>query len=85
MAKNDFIKQLGEIKKKFIKHAKENSHKIDNDTFEINICSRYLTMRIECEDSYGDCVVFEQEIEMDNFSDEIYQKPLRPLDIEEYN
>lgn len=85
MAKNDFIKQLGEIKKKFLKHAKENSHKIDNDTFEINICTRYLTMRIECEDSYGDCVVFEQEIEMDNFSDEIYQKPLRPLDIEEYN
>lgn len=85
MAKNDFIKQLVEIKKKFIKHAKENSHKIDNDTFEINICSRYITMRIECEDSYGDCVVFEQEIEMDDFSDEIYQKPLRPLDIEEYN
>lgn len=85
MAKHDFIKQLVEIKKKFIKHAKENSHKIDNDTFEINICSRYLTMRIECENKYGDCVVFEQEIEMDNFSDEIYQKPLRPLDIEEYN
>lgn len=85
MAKNDFIKQLGGIKKKFLKHAKENSHKIDNDTFEINICSRYLTMRIECENKYGDCVVFEQEIEMDNFSDEIYQKPLRPLDIEEYN
>lgn len=85
MAKYDFIKQLEEIKKNFLKHAKENSHKIDNDTFEINICSRYLTMRIECEDSYGDCVVFEQEIEMDNFSDEIYQKPLRPLDIEEYN
>lgn len=85
MAKNDFIKQLVEIKKNFLKHAKENSHKIDNDTFEINICSRYLTMRIECENKYGDCVVFEQEIEMDNFSDEIYQKPLRPLDIEEYN
>lgn len=85
MAKYDFIKQLGEIKKNFLKHAKENSHKIDNDTFEINICSRYLTMRIECEDSYGDCVVFEQEIEMDDFSDEIYQKPLRPLDIEAYN
>lgn len=85
MAKNDFIKQLGEIKKNFLKHAKENSHKIDNDTFEINICSCYLTMRIECEDSYGDCVVFEQEIEMDNSSDEIYQKPLIPLDIEEYH
>ncbi len=85
MAKNDFIKQLGEIKKNFLKHAKENSAKVSLKTFEINICSRYLTMRIECEDSYGDCVVFEQEIEMDNFSDEIYQKPLIPLDIEEYN
>lgn len=85
MAKHDFIRQLGEIKKKFLKHAKENSHKIDNDTFEINICNDYLIMRIECENKYGDCVVFEQEIEMDNFSDEIYQKPLRPLDIEEYN
>lgn len=85
MAKIDFIKQLEEIKKGFLKYAKENSHKVDLDTFEINICTRYLTMRVECEDEDGDCIAFEQEIEVDNFSEEIYQKPLIPLNIEAYN
>lgn len=83
MAKVDFIKQLGEIKKNFLKHAKENSAKVSLKTFEINICSRYLAMRIECKDVDGNCIVFEQEIEMDNVGN-TYQNPLLPSSIQEY-
>lgn len=75
MAKNNFIKQLTELKKKFLEYAEENSVKVVRSTFEIEICKYYLTMRVECDDEYGDCIVFTQEIEMDSTND-IYQKPI---------
>ena len=75
MAKNNFIKQLTELKKKFLEYAENNSVKVVRSTFEIEICKYYLTMRVECDDEYGDCIVFTQEIEMDSTND-IYQKPI---------
>ena len=45
--KYDFIKDLSKLKKKFIQYAKENSSKIDDELFEIEICNGYLNMRIE--------------------------------------
>ena len=75
MAKNNFIKQLTELKKKFLEYAEDNSVKVVRSTFEIEICKYYLTMRVECDDEYGDCIVFTQEIEMDSTND-TYQKPI---------
>ena len=75
MAKNNFIKQLTELKKKFLEYAENNSVKVVRSTFEIEICKYYLTMRVECDDEYGDCIVFTQEIEMDSTND-TYQKPI---------
>ncbi len=75
MAKNNFIKQLTELKKKFLEYAEDNSVKVVRSTFEIDICKYYLTMRVECDDEYGDCIVFTQEIEMDSTND-TYQKPI---------
>ena len=75
MAKNNFIKQLTELKKKFLEYAENNSVKVVRSTFEIDICKYYLTMRVECDDEYGDCIVFTQEIEMDSTND-TYQKPI---------
>ena len=75
MAKNNFIKQLTELKKNFLEYAEDNSVKVVRSTFEIDICKYYLTMRVECDDEYGDCIVFTQEIEMDSTND-TYQKPI---------
>lgn len=75
MAKNNFIKQLTELKKKFLEYAEDNSVKVVRSTFEIDICKYYLTMRVECDDKYGNCIVFTQEIEMDSTND-TYQKPI---------
>ena len=75
MAKNNFIKQLTELKKKFLEYAKDNSAKVNKETFEIDICQYYLTMRVECDDEYDDGIVFTQEIEMDSTND-TYQKPI---------
>lgn len=83
MAKNDFIKQLGEIKKNFLKHAKENSHKIKLNTFKIDICNYYLLMYIECEDKYGDCITFEQQVDIGD-NEELEQNPLFPSSIHKY-
>lgn len=58
--KYDFIKDLSKLKKKFIQYAKENSSKIDDESFEIEICKGYLNMRIEAEDEYEDTIVFTQ-------------------------
>lgn len=77
--KPNFITELITLKKKFIKYAQENSHKVDLNTFEINIANGYLTLRMECEDEYEDCIVFYQEIEMDN--DKTYQNHLLPMSI----
>lgn len=74
--KYDFIKDLSKFKKKFIQYAKENSAKIDDDSFEFEICNGYLNMRIEAEDEDEDTVVFTQEISPDYSKGAIYQKPL---------
>ena len=74
--KYDFIKDLSKLKKKFIKYAKENSSKIDEESFEIEICKGYLNMRIEAEDEDEDTIVFTQEIYQDYGKGAIYQKPL---------
>ena len=73
--KYDFIKDLSKLKNNFIQYAEENSSKIDEESFEIEICKYYLTMRVECDDEYDDCIVFTQEIEMDSTND-TYQKPI---------
>ena len=39
MAKNNFIKQLTELKKEFLEYAKDNSAKVNKETFEIEICA----------------------------------------------
>lgn len=77
--KIDFIKQLTAIKKAFLAYAAADSAKVDRNTFEINICRGYLSLRVECEDEDGDTVVFSQEVEMDN--NEVYQNSLIPLPI----
>ena len=74
--KYDFIKDLSKLKKKFIQYAKENSSKIDEESFEIEICKGYLNMRIEAEDEDEDTIVFTQEIYQDYEEGEIYQKHL---------
>ena len=74
--KYDFIKDLSKLKKKFIQYAKENSSKIDDESFEIEICNGYLNMRIEAEDEDEDTIVFTQEIYQEYEEGEIYQKPL---------
>ena len=74
--KYDFIKDLSKLKKKFIKYANENSAKIDEESFEIEICNGYLNMRIEAEDEDEDTIVFTQEIYQDYGKGAIYQKPL---------
>ena len=48
--KYDFIKDLSKLKNEFIQYAKENSARIDDESFEIEICNGYLNMRIEAED-----------------------------------
>ena len=77
--KPNFIVELSALKKKFIKYAQDNSYKIDLNTFEINISNGYLTFRMECEDEDEDCIVFYQEIEMDN--GKLYQNHLLPMSI----
>lgn len=74
--KYDFINDLSKLKKKFIQYAEENSSKIDEESFDIEICKGYLNMRIEAEDEYEDTIVFTQEIYQDYEEDVIYQKPL---------
>ena len=74
--KYDFIKDLSKLKNEFIQYAKENSAKIDDESFEIEICNGYLNMRIEAEDEYEDTIVFTQEIYQDYEEGVIYQKPL---------
>lgn len=74
--KYDFINDLSKLKKKFIQYTEENSSKIDEESFEIEICKGYLNMRIEAEDEYEDTIVFTQEIYQDYGEDVIYQKPL---------
>ena len=74
--KYDFIKDLSKLKKKFIQYANENSSKIDDESFEIEICKGYLNMRIEAEDEDEDTIVFTQEIYQDYGKGAIYQKPL---------
>ena len=71
--KNDFIKQLTRLKKEFLKYAEDNSAKVDEDTFEVQMCKYFLLFRVEAEDE--DTIVFTQEIETDSTSD-IYQKPI---------
>ena len=73
--KNDFIKQLARLKKEFLKYAENNSAKVDEDTFEVEMCKYYLLLRVEAEDEYEDTIVFTQEIETDS-TDDIYQKPI---------
>ena len=72
--KYDFIKDLSKLKNNFIQYAEENSSKIDEESFEIEICKGYLNMRIEAEDE--DTIVFTQEIYQDYEEGVIYQKPL---------
>ena len=74
--KYDFIKDLSKLKKNFIQYAEENSSKIDEESFDIEICKGYLNMRIEAEDEDEDTIVFTQEIYQDYEEDVIYQKPL---------
>ena len=74
--KYDFIKDLSKLKNEFIQYAKENFAKIDEESFEIEICNGYLNMRIEAEDEDEDTIVFTQEIYQDYEEDVIYQKPL---------
>ena len=73
--KNDFIKQLTQLKKEFLAFAKEKAFDVDMNSFEVEICKYYLQFRIEAENKYGDTLVFTQEIETDSTSD-IYQKPI---------
>ena len=73
--KNDFIKQLTQLKKEFIVFVKEKAFDVDMNSFEVEICKYYLQFRIEAENKYGDTLVFTQEIETDSTSD-IYQKPI---------
>lgn len=73
--KNNFIKQLTELKKEFMKYAEENSTKVNKNSFEVEMCKYYLLFRVEAENKYGDTKVFTQEIETDSTSD-IYQKPI---------
>ena len=73
--KNDFIKQLTQLKKEFLAFAKEKAFNVDMNSFEVEICKYYLQFRIEAENKYGDTIVFTQEIETDSTSD-IYQKPI---------
>ena len=74
--KYDFIKDLSKLKNEFIQYAKENSAKIDEESFEIEIFNGYLNMRIEAEDEDEDTIVFTQEIYQDYEEGAIYQKPL---------
>lgn len=73
--KNDFIKQLTELKKEFMKYAEENSTKVNKKSFEVEMRKYYLLFRVEAENEHGDTKVFTQEIETDSTSD-IYQKPI---------
>ena len=73
--KNDFIKQLARLKKEFLKYAEDNSEKVDEDTFEVQMCKYFLLFRVEAEDEDEDTIVFTQEIETDS-TDDIYQKPI---------
>ena len=73
--KNDFIKQLTQLKKEFLAFVKEKAFDVDMNSFEVEMCKYYLQFRIEAENKYGDTIVFIQEIETDSTS-YIYQKPL---------
>ena len=73
--KNDFIKQLARLKKEFLKYAEDNSAKVDEDTFEAQMCKYFLLFRVEAEDEDEESIVFTQEIETDS-TDDIYQKPI---------
>ena len=73
--KNDFIKQLARLKKEYLKYAEDKSSKVDENTFEVEMCKYYLLLRVEAEDEYEDTIVFTQEIETDS-TDDIYQKPI---------
>lgn len=74
-----FIKELKNIKKKFIAYAYSFSSKVYKETFVINICNGYLSLRIEAENQVGDIIVFKQKIEME--ANENYQKPLLASEI----
>ena len=73
--KNDFIKQLTRLKKEFLKYAEDKSAKVDENTFEVEMCKYFLLFRVEAEDENEDTIVFTQEIETDSTSD-IYQRPI---------
>lgn len=74
-SKKNFIQQLSQFKKEFLKHAKERASEeggyVDEKTFEIEVANRYLTMRVECYNSDDDCFAINGEIEP--IGDEIYQ------------
>ena len=73
--KNDFIKQLTQLKKEFLAFAREKAFKVKMNSFEVEMCKYYLKFRIEAEDKDGDTFALTQEIETDSTSD-IYQKPI---------
>ena len=73
--KNDFIKQLTRLKKEFLKYAEDKSAKVDENTFEVEMCKYFLLFRVEAEDENEDTIVFTQEIKTDSTSD-IYQRPI---------
>ena len=82
--KNDFIKQLARLKKEFLKYAEDNSAKVDEDTFEVQMCKYFLLFRVEAEDEDEDTIVFTQEIYQDYEEGVIYQKPLSAGMITDY-
>lgn len=59
----NFIKQLKAIEKKFMAEVNDSGYTPNKESYSIDICNRYLSMRIECEDEYGDTVIVAQEIE----------------------
>ena len=56
--KNDFIKQLTRLKKEFLKYAEDKSAKVDENTFEVEMCKYFLLFRVEAEDEDEDTIVF---------------------------
>ena len=69
-----FLKQIINFKYQLFAYAVARCKAVHPSTFEVQICDKYLVLRVEGEYEDGDSVAFKVEVEATG--DEIYQRTL---------
>lgn len=73
-SEESFVKQIVNFKHQLFAEASKRCKTIHPSTFEVQICNKYLVLRVEGEYEDGDSVAFKVEVEATG--NEIYQRTL---------